>query len=145
MARLLLVLPLISIVDLGGIGLAGCSPVQPVVARPPAQAATAPAPAAPAPADNWGSGKEFDREAALSTLSAAAGAARGCKKADGPTGTARVRVIFSPSGSVQSARIEGPPFAGTSVGDCIAAAFLGAHVPAFDGAPQPVSKSVTIN
>jgi hypothetical protein len=144
MRRLLQVLPLLAIVDLSGIGLAGCSPVEPVVTRPPVQAATAPAPAAPAPAESTGSGKEFDREAAMFALSAAAGAARGCKKAEGPTGTARVRIVFSPSGSVQSASVEGPPFAGTAVGTCIAAAFFGAHVPAFDGKPQPVSKSVTI-
>ncbi len=43
-----------------------------------------------------------------------------------------------------SASVSNPPFAGTAVGDCIAAAFRGAHVPAFDGAPVAVSKSVSI-
>jgi hypothetical protein len=54
-------------------------------------------------------------------------------------------VTFSPNGSVASASVDGPPFAGTSVGGCIAAAFRGAHIPAYDGPPQPVSKSVSIN
>ena len=97
------------------------------------------------PPEPGGGGKEFDRGAAMSALSAASGAARGCKKDDGPTGTARVRVTFSPSGSVVSASVDGPPFAGTSVGACIAAAFRGAHIPPYDGPPQPVSKSVSIN
>jgi len=93
----------------------------------------------------YAGGEEFDRAAAMAALTAAAGAARGCKKDDGPTGSARVRVTFAPSGSVTSASVDGPPFAGTAVGGCIAAAFRGAHIPPFDGPPQPVSKTVSIN
>lgn len=108
-------------------------------ADPPPAAKTAdPAPAA-------GSGREFDRSAAMSALSAAAGAARGCKKPDGPTGSGRVKIIFAPSGNVTSATVEGGPFAGTSVGGCVASAFRGAHVPPFDGSAVAVSKSFSIN
>jgi predicted Zn finger-like uncharacterized protein len=96
----------------------------------------------PAPS---GGGGEFNRGAATSALGAAAGAARRCGKPDGPTGGGRVRVTFAPSGNVTSATVEGPPFAGTSVGGCIAGAFRGAHIPAFDGAPVSVTKSFSIN
>src|SRR5512132_4156586 len=92
-----------------------------------------------------GGGKEFDRAAAMSALGGAAGAAKGCKKPDGPTGSGKVRVTFAPSGNVTSATVEGPPFAGTPVGGCIASAFRGAHVPAFEGSPVAVSKSFSIN
>ena len=92
-----------------------------------------------------GGGKEFDRAAAMSALGGAAGAAKGCKKPDGPTGGGKVRVTFAPSGNVTSATVEGPPFAGTPVGGCIASAFRGAHVPPFEGSPVAVSKSFSIN
>lgn len=106
-------------------------------AEPAAAATAAPAPAA--------GGAEFNRGAASSALGGAAGAAKSCKKPDGPTGTGRVKVTFAPSGRVTSAVVEGPPFAGTSVGGCVASAFRGAHIPPFDGAPVAVSKSFTIN
>ena len=80
-----------------------------------------------------------------SALGAAAASARSCKKAGGPTGTGRVRVTFAPSGNVTSAQVQGAPFAGTSVGGCVARAFRSARVPAFGGGPVSVSKSFTIN
>ncbi len=73
------------------------------------------------------------------------GAAKSCKKDDGPTGAGKVKVTFAPSGNVTSASVEGPPFAGTAVGGCVAAAFRSAHVPPFDGGPISVSKSFIIN
>jgi cytoskeletal protein RodZ len=103
------------------------------------------APEPPKPDTGGSGGKEFDRAAAMSALGASSGAARGCKKDDGPTGTARVKITFAPNGSVTSSSVEGPPFAGTPVGGCIAGAFRGAHVPAFDGGPVTVTKSVSIN
>jgi hypothetical protein len=112
------------------------TPEPPKTAEPP-PAKTAEAPAA--------SGKEFDRNAAMSALGAAAGAARGCKKPDGPTGSGKVKVIFAPSGNVTSATVEGGPFAGTPTGGCVASAFRGAHVPSFDGSSVAVSKSFSIN
>jgi hypothetical protein len=90
-------------------------------------------------------GAEFNRGAATSALGAAAGAAKGCKKPDGPTGSGRVKVTFAPSGNVTSAVVDGPPFAGTPVGGCVASAFRSARVPPFSGAPVTVSKSFNIN
>jgi predicted Zn finger-like uncharacterized protein len=105
------------------------------------EAKDTPAPAADTAA---GGGAPFSRSAAVSALNAAAGAASGCKKPDGPTGRGRVSVTFAPSGKVSSAVVEGPPFAGTSVGGCVAAAFRRATVPPFTGSPVTVHKSFTI-
>jgi len=91
------------------------------------------------------SDRKFSRSAAVSALNAAAGAASGCKKPDGPTGRGRVSVTFAPSGRVTTAVVNGPPFAGTSVGGCVAAAFRRASVPPFDGSPVTVHKSFSIN
>ncbi|WP_441290521.1 zinc-ribbon domain-containing protein [Sorangium sp. KYC3313] len=123
----------------------------PAAATPPAagKPASAPAAAAEKPASKpepaASSGAEFNRGAASSALGAAAGSAKSCKKAGGPTGTGRVKVTFAPSGSVTSAEVQGAPFAGTSVGGCVARLFRSARVPAFGGGSVTVSKSFTIN
>ena len=85
----------------------------------------------------------FSVNAARSALAGAAGAASGCKKKGGPTGRGRVTVTFAPSGRATQATV-GPPFAGTAVGSCAAAAFRGASVPPFDGGAQTVAKSFFI-
>ncbi|WP_438006319.1 zinc-ribbon domain-containing protein [Sorangium sp. So ce321] len=110
----------------------------------PAGAADKPAAQKPAEAAPAG-GAEFNRGAASSALGAAASSAKSCKKAGGPTGTGKVKVTFAPSGNVTSAEVQGAPFAGTSVGGCVARLFRGARVPAFGGGPVSVSKSFTIN
>jgi predicted Zn finger-like uncharacterized protein len=102
------------------------------------------APAAPAAAAG-GSDQPFNMGEAKSRLAAAASAAQGCKKGDGPTGTGRVVVLFAPSGAAQSATVSGPPFEGTPTGACVAGRFRGVHVPAFSGSPFSVSKSFSIN
>ncbi|WP_437712768.1 zinc-ribbon domain-containing protein [Sorangium sp. So ce448] len=112
-------------------------------ASAPAAAAEKPAASKPEPAASGGA--EFNRGAASSALGAAAGSAKSCKKAGGPTGTGRVKVTFAPSGSVTSAEVQGAPFAGTSVGGCVARLFRSARVPAFGGGSVSVSKSFTIN
>lgn len=99
-----------------------------------------PEPPPPAPA----TGAEFSKSAAVSALNSAAGAAAACKKADGPTGRGRASVTFAPSGRVTSATVDGAPFAGTSVGGCVAAAFRRASVPPFVGSPVTVHKSFSI-
>jgi predicted Zn finger-like uncharacterized protein len=104
----------------------------------------APAPAAPAAAAGGGS-EPFNMGEAKARLAAAAAAAQGCKKGDGPSGTGRVVVMFAPSGAAQSATVSGPPFEGTPTGACVAARFRGVHVPAFSGSPFSVSKSFSIN
>lgn len=93
------------------------------------------------PAEAGAGGKAFDHAAAEAALSAAADEARACKQDGGPTGKGKVEVTFAPSGDVTSATVEGPPFAGTPVGGCVASAFRGARVPPFDGSPVSVTKS----
>lgn len=93
------------------------------------------------PAEAGAGGKAFDRAAATAALSAAADEARGCTQEGGPTGRGKIEVTFAPSGDVTSATVEGPPFAGTPVGGCVASAFSGARVPPFDGSPVSVTKS----
>jgi len=113
---------------------------------PAALGVPAPAPAAPAaPAPAAGGSGDFDRAAALSALSAAATAAQSCKKSDGPTGSGRIAVTFANNGQATTANVEGPPFAGTAVGGCVAARFRGTHVPPYSGAPITVHKTFNIN
>ncbi len=86
----------------------------------------------------------FNRNAAVAALSKAASQARSCKKSGGPTGTGKVTLTFANSGRVTSATVNGAPFAGTSVGGCVASVFRKAKVPAFTGNPVRVSKSFTV-
>jgi hypothetical protein len=120
-----------------------------VANAPPSPAALGLPPPAPvaheAPAPAAGGSGDFDRAAALSTLSAAASAAQACKKSDGPTGQGRIAVTYGNNGQATTANLEGPPFAGTPVGGCVAARFRGTHVPAFAGAPITVHKTFNIN
>lgn len=117
---------------------------KPEAAKPPATPPPATTPeAAPAPPPA-ASGPEFDKAAANAALGSAAGAAAGCRAPDDPSGTARVSVKFAPSGRVTSALVNGPPFAGTPTGSCIAKAFRGITVPPFSGDAVTVSKSITI-
>jgi hypothetical protein len=100
------------------------------------------APPAPAPASG-GSTAPFDRGAAAGALGAVNVAS--CKRSDGPTGSGHVSVTFSPDGSVSTAQVDQPPFAGTAVGGCVAGKFRGARVPAFAGGSVKVGKSFVIN
>ena len=122
------------------------APAAPAGLPPPPVAAPAPAPAAPAPAAPAAGGSgDFDRAAALSALSAAATAAQSCKKPDGPTGSGRIAVTFANNGTATTANVEGPPFAGTPVGGCVAARFRGVHIPPFGGSVITVRKTFIIN
>jgi hypothetical protein len=94
------------------------------------------------PAAAQASTAQFDRGAAAAALGSVN--VGGCKKSDGPTGPGHVKVTFSPSGSVASAVVDQPPFAGTAIGGCVAGKFRGAHIPAFGGAPISVGKSFVI-
>lgn len=106
--------------------------------------APAPAPARPTAPPAGGTG-EFDRAAAMSVLSNTALAVRNCKKPDGPTGAGRVAITYGNNGIATTATIEGPPFAGTAVGGCVAARFRATSVPPFGGSPITVHKSFTID
>jgi predicted Zn finger-like uncharacterized protein len=116
--------------------------------KPTAAATPAPAPAPPpvtqAVLTGTASG-EFDRAAAMSILSNTALAAQSCKKPDGPTGSGKVAVQYANNGLAQTATVEGPPFAGTPVGGCIAARFRATRVPPFTGSSITVHKSFFIN
>lgn len=99
--------------------------------------ATTTAPASDAP--------PFNIEAAKVSLKSVAGGVAGCAKPGGPTGSGTVLVQFRMNGSVQTAQVQGAPFAGTPVGACVAGRFFGARVPPFSGSAPPLTKSFTIN
>lgn len=97
------------------------------------------------PAAAAGGDQPFSKAAAVGALGAAAGSAGSCKKLGGPTGAGRVTVTFATSGRVTTANVTGSPYAGTSVGGCVASIFRKAKVPPFSGSPVTVSKSFAIN
>lgn len=99
----------------------------------------------PAPASSSGSGKSFDVAAAKAALSAAAANAAACGQPGGPKGPGKVQLTFAPSGRVTTANVIEGPFGGTAVGGCVSSTFKRARVPAFDGAPQTVTKAFKIN
>lgn len=84
----------------------------------------------------------FDREVTAKNLSAVV--VSECKKSDGPLGAGHVKVNFAASGTAATVVIDGGPFAGTPVGDCIVERYLRVRVPAFSGSPVSVGKSFTI-
>ncbi len=86
----------------------------------------------------------FDTRAASSALTAAASSASSCRKEGDPSGVANVTVTFSPSGRAINANVQGPPFAGTVTGGCIAARMRSARVPPFSGERITVKKVVVI-
>jgi hypothetical protein len=83
----------------------------------------------------------FDRRAALMALDAAGQRAQACKPPD-TLGAMRVAVTFAPTGKVTTAVVEGPPFAGTRVGGCIAARLRDAAIAPFTGSPVTVHRSL---
>jgi len=95
------------------------------------------------PAPSTGSSAPFDRGAASGALGGVNVAS--CKRPDGPTGPGHVQVTFAPDGSVSTANVDQPPYAGTAVGGCVAGKFRGARVPAFSGGAIKVGKSFVIN
>ena len=86
----------------------------------------------------------FNKDAAVAALNTAVAQASGCRQEGDPSGTARVVVTFAPSGRVTSANLNGPPFAGTRTGGCIASTMRRAKIPAFSGSHVTVAKSVVI-
>lgn len=85
----------------------------------------------------------FDRSVAARSLGAVD--VTSCKRPGGPTGAGHVSMTFAPDGSVATAQVDQPPFAGTAVGDCVAARFRGTRVPAFSGSSVKLGKSFVIN
>jgi serine/threonine protein kinase len=113
-------------------------PTPEVVPPPEAKPAT---PAAPLPPPDERA--PLNRGAALAALSSAASSAMSCKRPDGPTGSGTATVTFSPDGPVKSVSVSAP-FAGTPVGQCVANAFRGAHVPPFSGSSFTLPKGFQI-
>lgn len=85
----------------------------------------------------------LNRGAALAALGTAASAATSCKREGGPSGSGSASVTFSPDGPVKSVTVSAP-FAGTPVGQCVASAFRGVHVPPFSGSSITLPKSFQI-
>lgn len=67
-----------------------------------------------------------------------------CRQDGGPTGEGHVAITFEPDGSVRSVLVDAAPYAGTSVGECLAQRFRAVRVPAFGGAPVKVGKRFSI-
>lgn len=137
----------------------GTSSARPVEATPPCQAPDANAEGAPtaltsaaAPAESPVAGleaalsrdRDFDAAEASRTLAVAAGQAASCRAVGEPAGAAKVSVTFAPSGRATQASVNGPPFAGTKTGSCVADTLRTARVPAFVGSPVTVWKWVTV-
>jgi cytoskeletal protein RodZ len=112
------------------------APSEPAAPKAPVVIHNALPPAAP--------GTEFDRSAAVSALKSAAVQASSCRKDGDPSGSATLTITFAPSGRVTSATIQGPPFAGTPTGGCIASMMRHAQIPSFDGDRVTVTKTVVI-
>jgi hypothetical protein len=110
----------------------------------PKPEATKPVAAVPAQPEVSDVGGDFDKSAAAAALGAAAGVASGCRKPGDPTGVAVVHVTFANSGRATRALVEGPPFAGTPTGGCIADALRSAKVPPYGGDRVTVTKRVVI-
>jgi len=89
-------------------------------------------------------GHDLDRKATSVALAAAAEAALRCKRDGGPRGIVRVHITFAPNGSATSASVDNAPFAGTAVGECIAAVFRGVHVPPFTPPAIHAAKSLVL-
>jgi hypothetical protein len=87
----------------------------------------------------------FDKAAAAAALEGAAAQATSCRQEGDPSGRALVRVTFAESGRAVRAVVEGPPFAGTKTGGCIASVMRRATVPPFAGDRLTVSKTVVIH
>jgi hypothetical protein len=89
-------------------------------------------------------GVPFDRAAAAASLAAIAAEVTSCKAEGGPSGEGHAIVIFSPNGSVASARVDGRPFAGTAIGGCVTRMFRAARVPPFTGQDVPIRKRFVV-
>jgi hypothetical protein len=114
---------------------------KPVIEKPAAPSKPVEAHNAPPPAAD---GTEFDRAAARSALAGAAAQASACRKDGDPSGTATITITFAPSGRITSANLQGPPFAGTATGGCIANTMRHATVPAFSGEHVTVTKTIVV-
>lgn len=115
-----------------------------VAVTPPPTTPVEPTPSAEVPEKPATTPGTFDSAAAATALGGAASKASSCRQEGDPSGVARVTVTFANSGSATHAIVDGPPFAGTATGGCIAATMRGATVPPFTGDRVTVKKTVVI-
>ena len=90
-------------------------------------------------------GVAFDRGAATMALARAADQAKACKPEGQGRRSHRVKVVFQPNGSVSSATVMGEPLGPTAMSECLSETFRSVRVPAFDGGPVAVSKTVKMD
>lgn len=91
-------------------------------------------------------GAAFDQTAATKALGDAAELARNCEQDGEGRRSIRVRVVFAPSGGVSSATVIGELRGPTAMSQCVSETFKSvARVPAFDGSPVSVVKSVRMD
>ncbi len=125
--------------------IATAKPIAPAPAAAPRPAATPETdlsglqPSKPARIDT-----RADDDTLQQALAQAAERAKGCRDSTSPTGVASVSVTIAGSGDATGAVVQGPPFAHTLEGDCIAAKFRAIHIPAFRGDSINVRKSVSL-
>jgi len=93
---------------------------------------------AEAPRSTGKSSGTFNRDAAKQALDDAAGQARNCRPAGGPSGSGQVQVRYEPSGKVAAVQILTGKFENTTTGSCVKMLFRRAKVPEFTGAPVVV-------
>jgi hypothetical protein len=89
-------------------------------------------------------GGHFDPVVAKAALDALLGEAARCREPGGPQGITRVAVTFAANGGVSSATIAEPPFAGSSVGNCICEAMKRARIKPFAGPPGNLTERISI-
>jgi hypothetical protein len=122
--------------------LAASAPAaSPATDTPAASGAEATAQATPA-AEAAPAAPSIDGAALRLALNDGAARAMSCRQPGDPSGNATVVVTFAPSGRVTQALVNGPPFAGTSTGGCIAARLRGISVPPFSGDLVTVKKTI---
>jgi eukaryotic-like serine/threonine-protein kinase len=80
----------------------------------------------------------FDRAATRDRLAETAADLESCTKVGSPRGPGSIRIIILPNGTIMHLQI-GPPYFGTSTGDCISRRFRETPLPAFSGPPQALN------
>jgi hypothetical protein len=85
----------------------------------------------------------FDAESAKRAVLAQLTKVAACKEAGSPVGQTSAAITFAPNGKVSGVTL-GAPFAGTSTGTCMSAAFREVQVAPFTGSPATVSQIVSL-
>ena len=84
----------------------------------------------------------FDRRATAEALGCVF--VQDCRDPSDPPGSGHLRVRLAPDGSVASAEVDRPPFAGTKTGACVEQRFRMVRIPAFRGSAVTIGKSFSL-